>query len=91
MRAFDEAQVRLDGIASLVLPVVFGLGERGILVYDHFTSSMSSRSCSRACRWSASSRGWRLAFVENVQMLDDAAGTQPVTDVLTGLPNRQRA
>ena len=36
VRSPAAASVRLDGVASLVLPVLFGLGGVALLVYDHF-------------------------------------------------------
>ena len=89
MRGPTLAKVRLDGIASLVLPVVFGLGSCGILVYDHF-DRLNVVAIVLAC---LSVLGvvarMGLAFIENVQMLKTSRH-EAVTDVLTGLPNRRR-
>jgi two-component system, cell cycle response regulator len=88
-RGPTQAKVRLDGIASLVLPVVFGLGSCGILVYDHF-DRLNVVAIVLAC---LSVLGvvarMGLAFTENVQMLKTSRH-EAVTDVLTGLPNRRR-
>ena len=83
------AKPRLDGVVSLVLPVLFGLASCGILVYDHF-DSLNVVAIALAC---LSLLGvvarMGLAFIENVQMLATSRH-EAVTDMLTGLPNRRR-
>ena len=79
----------LDGVTSLVLPVLFGLGACGLLVYDHF-DRLNIIALVLAC---LSVLGvvarMGLAFVENQQMLTTSRH-EAVTDILTGLPNRRR-
>ena len=84
-----DSKARLDGITSLVLPVLFGLGACGLLVYDHF-ERLNIIALVLAC---LSVLGvvarMGLAFVENQQMLTTSRH-EAGTDILTGLPNRRR-
>jgi two-component system cell cycle response regulator len=89
MRAAADSKARLDGVTSLVLPVLFGLGACGLLVYDHF-DRLNIIALVLAC---LSVLGvvarMGLAFVENQTMLTTSR-REAGTDILTGLPNRRR-
>jgi two-component system cell cycle response regulator len=83
------ASVRLEGVASLVLPVLFGLGAVALLVYDHY-QRLNIVALVLACISVISVVGrMGLAFVENMRILATTR-EEAVTDVLTGLPNRRR-
>jgi diguanylate cyclase (GGDEF)-like protein len=89
LRSPAAASVRLDGLASLVLPVLFGLGAVTLLVYDHF-DRLNVVALALAC---ISVLGvvarMGLAFIENMRVLATSRH-EAVTDILTGLPNRRR-
>ena len=84
-----DSKARLEGVTSLVLPVLFGLGACGLLVFDHF-DRLNIVALVLAC---LSVLGvvarMGLAFIENQQMLTTSR-QEAVTDILTGLPNRRR-
>ena len=89
VRSPAAASVRLDGLASLVLPVLFGLGGVALLVYDHF-DRLNVVALALACvSVLAVVARMGLAFIENMRVLATSRH-EAVTDILTGLPNRRR-